>query len=278
MNTRLNLPPDSSPSDLIKLKLTIAYDGTHYKGWQVQPTGITVQQRVEEALRKLFPSVTRIHGSSRTDTGVHALGMVAHVEFPKREFRMPIRKVALAVNAFLPEDIRIVSALRAAPSFHARFDSCGKQYRYQMWNHPAANPILRGLTWHVPVKLCLPLMREAAAHFLGTQDFRSLAANRDYEIEDTTRTIFRCEVQSSGPLKTIVIEGDGFLYKMCRAIAGTLCRVGHGKMPPSDVPRMLHLQAREFAGMTAPAHGLTLCKVYYSPPRRARAESKKPKR
>lgn len=264
MKTKPTLQERPTASDLIKLKLTVAYDGTHYKGWQVQPTGITVQQRVEEALQCLFPSVTRIHGSSRTDTGVHALGMVAHVELLKSEFRMPIRKVALAVNAFLPEDIRIVTVQRAAPSFHARFDSCGKQYRYQIWNHHASNPILRGLTWHVPVKLSRPLMKEAAAHFLGRQDFRSLAANRDYEIENTTRTLFRCDVRSSGPLITIVMEGDGFLYKMCRAIAGTLCQVGHGKKKPDDVPLMLRQQAREFAGMTAPAHGLTLYKVYYS--------------
>jgi tRNA pseudouridine38-40 synthase len=113
----------------LKFKLTIAYDGTHYAGWQVQKTGLAVQQKVEEAFAKLFPSVQRIYSSSRTDTGVHAIGMVAHVEIPEAEFKMPVRKLALALNAFLPLDIRILSAKRAPADFHARFHAKGKQYR-----------------------------------------------------------------------------------------------------------------------------------------------------
>lgn len=256
--------PPADESVKVKLKLTIAYDGTNYKGWQIQPSGMTVQQRVEEALRRLFPSVERIQGSSRTDTGVHAMGMVAHAEFPKSEYRMKTRKVPLALNAFLPEDIRVVDAKQVPSSFHARFDSQGKQYQYKIWNHHSTNPMLRGLTWHVPVKLNVKRMKMAAQHFLGRQDFRSLAANRDYTIENTTRTLFRCDVQASGPLITIVIEGDGFLYKMCRSIVGTLCLVGHGKKAPEDIPKLLQKKDREFAGMSAPPHGLTLQKVYYS--------------
>src|SRR6267154_5326436 len=116
--------------DALKFKLTIAYEGTNYAGWQVQKSGVGVQQRVEEALQKLFPGVRRIHSSSRTDTGVHALGMVAHVEIPRAEFKMPAAKLALALNAFLPDDIRVLSAVRAPDKFHARFDATGKQYRY----------------------------------------------------------------------------------------------------------------------------------------------------
>ena len=118
----------------LKLKLTVAYDGTQYKGWQVQKSGITVQQRVEEALRRLFPSVGRIHGSSRTDTGVHARGMVAHVEIPKEEYRIEERKVRLALNAFLPNDVSVTEVKRVPMSFHARFDASGKQYRYTVWS------------------------------------------------------------------------------------------------------------------------------------------------
>lgn len=253
-------------TELVKIKLTIAYDGANYRGWQTQKTEDTVQHRIEEVLRRFFPSVTRIHGSSRTDTGVHAYGMVAHAEFLRQEFRIEIRQLLLALNAFLPKDIRILRIQKVPASFHARFDSVGKQYRYQLWNHPAANPIMRGLTWHIPVKLDLARMKRATKHFLGRQDYRSLATGRDYEIPNTIRTLFRCDVRASGPLITIIIEGDGFLYRMCRSIVGTLCLVGHGKLDPDEIPHRLAQKAREYAGMSAPAHGLILHKVYYSAP------------
>src|SRR5436309_6327426 len=120
--------------DRVKIKLTIAYDGANYAGWQVQKTGLGVQQKMEEAMAKLFPSGPRIHSSSRTDTGVHALAMIAHFEIPRSEFRVPTRKLALALNAFLPEDIRVLAAVRCRAEFHARFDATGKQYRYFIWN------------------------------------------------------------------------------------------------------------------------------------------------
>ena len=125
----------------MKFELTIAYDGTNYAGWQVQKTGVGVQEKVEEALRKIFPSVQRIHSSSRTDTGVHAMGMVAHVEICQQEFRMTVPKLALALNALLPEDIRVTDASRCRADFHARFDATGKQYRYFVWNHPGKSPV-----------------------------------------------------------------------------------------------------------------------------------------
>ncbi|MCS1408463.1 MAG: tRNA pseudouridine synthase A [Verrucomicrobia subdivision 3 bacterium] len=258
---------ESSDQNSIKLKLTIAYDGTNHQGWQAQKNGVTIQQRIEEALQSLFPSVARIHGSSRTDTGVHALGMAAHVTIPKSEFHMTVRKVPLALNAFLPDDIRIINASRVPIGFHARFDCQRKQYRYQIWNHRTANPLLRSFTWHVPVKLDLDRMRQAAQGFVGKHDFRSLAANQDYESEDTVRTLFRCDLQASGSLITIIMEGDGFLYKMCRAIVGTLHQVGRGKKSAEDIPQILNQRARQYAGMTAPAHGLTLYRVLYSPPK-----------
>lgn len=250
--------------NLVKIKLTIAYDGTHYAGWQVQKTGIGVQQKVEEALAKIFPSVQRIHGSSRTDTGVHALGMVAHVEIPKSEFRMPIRRVPLAVNAHLPADIRIIDAKQARTDFHARFSAQGKQYRYFVWNHGTMNPLLRHQAWHVPRKLDLKAMCSAAKLFVGKHDFRSFTANRGDELENSVRTLTRCDVKRSGPLVTFVIEGDGFLYKMCRGIVGTVVQVGLGKFPVSEIQKMFAEKDRRVAGMTAPAQGLVLWKVFYS--------------
>ena len=254
-------PPPAGP--VIKFRFVIAYDGTNYQGWQVQKTGLGVQQCVEEALQKLFPSAGRVHGSSRTDTGVHALGMVAHVEIPAAEFRMEVRKLALALNAFLPLDIRILSAVRARPDFHARFHAAGKQYRYVLWNFPTMNPLLRTQAWHVPLPLDVAAMRRAARVFVGKHDFKSFAANRGYEMETTVRTVTRCELRRSGRTFTVLIEGDGFLYKMCRGIVGTLVQAGQGKFTPEDVQTMLAARDRRLAGMTAPALGLVLWKVFY---------------
>jgi len=249
--------------DLLKFKLTIAYDGTAYEGWQVQKIGTGVQEKVEAALAKLFPSRPRVHSSSRTDTGVHALGMVAHFEAPRAECRMSPRKLALALNAWLPEDVRVLSAARARRDFHARFGAAGKQYRYFVWSHPAMNPLVRHTAWHVPRELDLRAMRAAALLFVGRHDFQSFAANPGYARKSTVRTLMRCEIRKQGPMLTFIIEGDGFLYKMCRGIVGTLVQVGLGKYPADEVRRMLAERDRRVAGMTAPARGLVLWKVLY---------------
>jgi len=247
----------------VKFRLVIAYDGTAYEGWQVQKTGTGVQEKVEHALAKLFPAKPRLHSSSRTDTGVHALGMVAHFEVPAGQYKMTARKLTLALNHWLPEDIRVLSATRAPEKFHARFGAKGKQYRYFVWNHTAMNPLIRGTAWHVPRALDLKAMRAAAALFVGQHDFKSFAANRNYEMESTVRTLTRCDFKKNGPLLTFIIEGDGFLYKMCRGIAGTIVQVGLGKFPAGEIKSMLALKDRRAAGMTAPAKGLVLWKVFY---------------
>jgi tRNA pseudouridine38-40 synthase len=252
-----------SRSQNLKFKLLIAYDGTNYEGWQVQKIGTGVQELIEQAFRRVFPSVERIHSSSRTDTGVHALGMMAHVEIPRHEFKMPLAKLALAINAHLPQDIRVLSVSKASADFHARFDATGKQYRYFVWNHSAMNPLLRLHAWHVSQKLDVPAMRRAAKLFLGTHDFKSFAGTRNYEMETTVRTLTRCDIRKSGPQLTFFIEGDGFLYKMCRGIVGTLVQLGRGKFSEGDIKSMLAARDRRAAGMTAPAHGLVLWKVFY---------------
>jgi tRNA pseudouridine38-40 synthase len=257
---------------VLKFKLVIAYDGTEYEGWQIQRIGTGVQEKIEAALAKLFSNKPRVHSSSRTDTGVHALGMVAHFEIPRNSFKMPVRKLALAINAHLPGDIRVLSAARAPVKFHARFDAQGKQYRYFVWNHAAMNPLLRRTAWHVTRPLDLKAMRAAAALFVGKHDFQSFAANPGYAKEFTVRTLKHCNVKKSGPLLTFTIVGNGFLYKMCRGIVGTLVQVGLGKFPASEVETMLAKRDRRGAGMTAPAHGLVLWKVFYSRSRRRRRE------
>ncbi|MGA4644171.1 tRNA pseudouridine(38-40) synthase TruA [Limisphaera sp. 4302-co] len=259
----LSRPSGRAAAPMVRLKMVIAYDGTRYDGWQIQTTGTGVQEKVEAALAALFPSRPRIHSSSRTDTGVHALGMVAHFDIPASECRIPMRQLPLAINAHLPVDVRVLSVHRAPPGFHARFSALGKQYRYQVWNRPVMNPLLRFTAWHVPRPLDLAAMRAAAAHFIGTHDFRAFSANPGHPRGSTVRTVRRCEWRRSGPLLTCIIEADGFLYKMCRGLVGTMVQVGLGKYRPDDIPRMLAAADRRLGGMTAPAHGLILWKVFY---------------
>ena len=249
--------------DLLKFKLTIAYEGTNYAGWQVQKTGTGVQEKIEMALAKLFPSRPRLHSSSRTDTGVHALGMVAHFEAPSRECTLLPAKLLLALNAWLPQDIRVIAAARARNDFHARFDATGKQYRYFVWNAPAMNPLIRHTAWHVPRLLDLRAIRTAAPAFIGKHDFRSFSSNQGYAKTSTVRTLTRCDLKRSGHLLTFIIEGDGFLYRMCRGIVGTLIQVGQAKFSADEISRMLARKDRRGSGMTAPAHGLVLWKVFY---------------
>ena len=249
--------------ETLKFKLVIAYDGTAYQGWQWQQTGVGVQQKVEAALAKYFPSAPRVHSSSRTDTGVHALGMVAHFEIPRAEMRLRLARLAMALNAFLPDDVRVLSAVRVPEKFHARFHATGKQYRYFVWNHHAMNPLLRDRAWHVPRRLDLAAMRAAAKLLVGRHDFKSFAATPRNKVHGTVRTLTRCTVKKSGANLSFVIEGDGFLYKMCRGIVGTIVQVGYGKFPPGEIKTMLAKTDRRAAGMSAPAHGLVLWKVFY---------------
>ena len=248
---------------MLRFKLTIAYDGTRYFGWQVQKDRMTVQQRLEEALCELFPSVKRVHSCSRTDTGVHAMGMVAHVDIPEAECRMDARKLLLAVNSFLPVDVRIVAARRVAEDFHARFDAKSKRYFYLIWNHAAMNPLLHNRAWHVKVPLDLERMQKAAKLFVGRKDFKSFASTREYEMESTVRRLTRCDVRKEGYTWKITIEGDGFLYKMCRGIVGTLVRVGQEKLTQTEIRQISRERDRSVAGMNAPACGLTLWRVFY---------------
>jgi tRNA pseudouridine38-40 synthase len=260
--------------ETLKFKLVIAYDGTAYQGWQLQKIGTGVQEKVEAVLARYFPSAPRLHSSSRTDTGVHALGMVAHFEIPKSECKLPVARLAIALNAFLPEDIRVLHAARAPEKFHARFHATGKQYRYFVWNHHAMNPLLQGRAWHVARPLDFAAMKKAAEYLVGKHDFKSFAANHPYEMASTVRTLARCDVKRSGMQYTFVIEGDGFLYKMCRGIVGTLVQVGFGKFSPGDIKTMLAQTDRRAAGMSAPAHGLVLWKVFYKQQRRKGAKEK----
>jgi tRNA pseudouridine38-40 synthase len=253
----------TADENFVRLKMTVAYDGENYAGWQMQKSGVGVQEMVEKSLKQVFALDLRVHGSSRTDSGVHARGLVAHVDIPRARFNMTPRKAVLALNANLPADIRVMAAARAPETFHARFSAKGKEYRYFVYTHSAMDPLLRRQAWHVTRELDLAQMRLAAKAFVGKHDFEAFAATRGYKMESTIRTVTRCEVRRAGSLHTFIIEGDGFLYKMCRGIVGTLVQIGQGKFPADIIPRMMQTKDRSAAGMSAPAHGLVLWRVKY---------------
>jgi tRNA pseudouridine38-40 synthase len=189
--------------------------------------------------------------------------MTAHFDVPRGEARIPIRRLKLAMNTHLPEDVRIVASQYCSGEFHSRFGALGKEYRYFIWNHAAMNPLWRAQAWHVPMRLNLPAMREASARLVGRRDFKSFAGQHAYEVGCTVRTLKVCRIGKKESLITIVLEADGFLYRMCRNIAGTLVQVGQGKISAGDMESILKGRDRGLAGMTAPPHGLTLWKVFY---------------
>lgn len=253
----------SESAEYQKFKLIVAFDGTAYQGWQIQKTGQGVQQVLHEAIQKLFPGAKTPCGSSRTDTGVHARGMVVHVEVPRSILRVPLKRMPLALNAFLPDDVRIQQVTKAQPRFHAQYDAKGKQYRYFIRNHRSQDPVQRFQMWHVPAELDMEAMKEAAGYFVGNHNFRSIAGAQPYEKASYVRNLTKVEIRGRKPELTVIIEGDGFLYKMCRNIVGTIVQVGQGKIQATNVREILKQEDRRAAGVTAPAHGLTLWKVYY---------------
>lgn len=249
-----------------RIRLQVEYDGTNYSGWQRQAGSPSVQQELEDALGKLFnvPRVV-IHGASRTDAGVHAVGQIAHFECTGR---IPAEKVAFALNTMLPEDIRIRSSTDADPDFHARFQAKGKIYRYGIWNHRHASAIHRLTHAHIPTRLDLERMRQEMQAMVGTHDFRAFEASGGLMtgMERTVRTIHRVQLTQDGACLHLTIYGNAFLYNMVRIFAGTLIDVGRALVEPGAIARALESGDRLQLGVTAPAHGLTLLRVFYGQP------------
>jgi tRNA pseudouridine38-40 synthase len=245
------------------LKLTLAYDGTQYAGWQRQINAVAIQQVIEDAFTHFTggepPTVS---GAGRTDAGVHALGQVASVNV---EFTHSASAVMRALNVRLPDAIRVVGLVDAPTGFHARFNATGKSYRYRISRTPVQSPFERLYSWHVPWALDLGAMRAAAATLAGAHDFASFQASGS-AITATTRRVEKLELVESGDELHIVAEGEGFLRQMVRIIAGTLVEVGSGQRDAESMPAVLAARNREAAGKTAPAHGLTLVSVRYPQP------------
>ena len=244
-----------------RYKLTIAYDGTSYAGWQVQPGRTTVQGEVEHAIKKMTGSPIRIHHSGRTDSGVHAKGQVAHFDLKEP---VDTGRFMNGLNAHLDFDIRIMKLEKVPPDFNARYDAVSKEYRYFIWNGDSVPPELRLYRLHERRKLDIKAMRKAAEQLVGKHDFAAFTANPQREIEGSVKTVTGITVKRTreGDV-TICVTGEGFLYKMVRSIAGFLLRVGVGELTPEDAKRFLKAGARTNKVPTAKALGLFLWRVDY---------------
>ncbi|MDD7740901.1 MAG: tRNA pseudouridine(38-40) synthase TruA [Fusicatenibacter sp.] len=242
-----------------RIKLTVAYDGTNYCGWQVQPNGMTVQEALNDALSDLFGCQVNTIGASRTDAGVHALGNVAVFD---TDARMPADKVAFALNTRLPEDIRIQKSEEVPPEFHPRFTSTVKTYEYCILNRTFCDPTRRLYAAFWYGRLDVEAMREAAGYLVGTHDFKSFATENP-DVTDTVRTIYETRVWKENDMIHFRITGNGFLYNMVRIIAGTLLEVGKGSYSPDAVREILKARDRTKAGPTARPQGLTLLEIRY---------------
>ncbi len=240
-------------------KCVCAYDGGPFAGWQSQARANAVQDIIEARLAEIFGKPLRIHGSGRTDAGVHALGQVFHFD---AEWRHAPEKLLAAFRTGLPATIQVKSVRRVAADFHARFDATGKRYEYRI-HQGDADPFVRPYVWIVYRTLDVGAMQAAAALLVGRNDFRAFTALNGPEREDTIRHLRQLSVIRRGRLIRITAEGDGFMYKMMRSIVGVLESVGEGKLTPSRVAEILASRGRTALVLTAPPHGLFLTKVFY---------------
>lgn len=242
-----------------RVKLTVAYDGTNYCGWQYQINGLTIEEILNKTLSGLLKENITVIGASRTDSGVHARGNVAVFD---TENRMPADKIWAALNQRLPEDIRIQDSEEVHNSFHPRKANCKKTYEYKILARKVASPVERLYSHFCYHDLDVDKMRQAAAYLVGEHDFKSFCTIKS-QAEETVRTIYSLDIDKTGEMITIRITGSGFLYNMVRIIAGTLLKVGNGAIPPEQMEEILEARDRAKAGPTGPAKGLTLVSMEY---------------
>lgn len=243
-----------------RVRIVVAYDGTNYCGWQVQPNGVTVEEVLNKKISALTGEDIHIIGASRTDSGVHALGNVAVFD---TESRIPGERMAYALNQRLPDDIVIVKSDEVASDWHPRYQNeITKTYEYHIYNAKTPNPMKRHHSTFVSYELDVDKMREAAGYLVGEHDFVSFCNIRT-NVEDTVRTVYDIEFLQNKSEITMRITGNGFLYNMVRIIAGTLIRVGRGYYSPEKVKEILETRERTEAGVTAPPNGLVLVKIDY---------------
>ncbi|MCR5677559.1 MAG: tRNA pseudouridine(38-40) synthase TruA [Agathobacter sp.] len=243
----------------MRVKLVVAYDGTNYCGWQIQPNGITIQEVLNKTLSELFRTPITTIGASRTDSGVHSLGNVCVFDV---NTRMPAEKISYALNQRLPEDIVVLDSTEVPDDFHPRFSKSRKTYEYRILNRSFRDPTRRLDTHFFHYPLDVAKMNEAAKFLIGEHDFASFCA-ANAQSETTIRTIYDASVVRDDDIIRIRVTGNGFLYNMVRIIAGTLIKIGDGDMPASAMKQIIEAADRSAAGPTAPANGLTMIGLEY---------------
>lgn len=242
-----------------RIKLTVAYDGTKYSGWQIQKNAITIEEVLNKTLSKFFRENITVIGASRTDSGVHALGNVAVFD---ANVTMPSDKISYAINNLLPDDIRIQKSEEVAADFHPRYCNTRKTYEYKIYSSQFPNPMARLYSLFVYYALDEEKMQQAADYLVGEHDFKSFCTPKE-DVENTVRTIYYIKVIREGNFVKIRINGNGFLYNMVRIIVGSLLKVGMGMIRPEQVKEILEAKDRTKAGHKAAACGLTLLEIQY---------------
>lgn len=241
------------------IKLTLEYDGTHYKGWQIQAAAPTVQETLEAALQRLFNAFVRVRVAGRTDAGVHAAGQVAAFHAPKT---FDCARLQRGLNAVLPVDIAVKRIEEVADSFDPRRHARSRVYQYRIWNHPWRSPIVARYSWHIPYPLNYAAMDAAASLLVGDHDFSSFQG-ADSEERNPQRTVLRSAVRRKGDLLVYDVEARSFLRHMVRNIVGTLADVGRGALRVEDFAAIFSARDRTRAGLNAPPQGLFLMEVKY---------------
>ena len=245
----------------MRVKMIVAYDGTNYKGWQVQPNGITIEEVLNKNLSNLLGEQIVVSGASRTDSGVHSLGNIAVFD---TNTRMPADKIAFALNQRLPEDIVVQGSCEVEDGWHPRYQNSRKTYEYRILNRTFRMPTRRLDTYFYHYPLDVEKMKKAVSYLEGEHDFKSFCAI-GAQVKTTVRTIYACDVEKEGDIITIRVTGNGFLYNMVRILVGTLLFVSEGKIDPADLPAIIDSGERIRAGKTAPPQGLYLNRVEYDP-------------
>ena len=242
-----------------RVMLTVAYDGTAYHGWQVQPNGVTIEGELNSVLKELTGEEIQVIGASRTDAGVHGLCNIAVFD---TESNIPGEKFSYALNQRLPEDIKVVDSCEVAEDFHPRHVSSKKTYEYKIYNAKFPDPTKRLYSHFTYTSLNVEKMQQAASYLVGEHDFKSFCANKRMK-KSTVRTIYDIQFEETEDKLVLHFYGNGFLYQMVRILTGTLIEVGEGKRKPSEMASILQAGSREAAGFTAPSRGLFLREVYY---------------
>lgn len=242
-----------------RIKLTVAYDGTDYHGWQIQPNAKTIEEVLNETISQVTRENIKVIGASRTDSGVHALGQVVVFD---TECTIPTEKMPIAINTKLPDDIVINDAIEVDKDFHPRYGKISKTYEYIIWRNKISNPLRNRYTCYHYFPLDVEKMKEATTYLIGEHDFASFASAKG-NVKSTVRQIYSIEIEENGDEIKFVFNGNGFLYHMIRLIMGVLIKVGDGYYPPIEVKKILDKKELGYAKPTAPAKGLCLVNIDY---------------